>query len=542
VVKAAKVAKRRSSPAKPAAKSRAKPAVRARLARYRAKRDFQVTAEPSGDAPARPATGASFVIQKHAARRLHYDFRLELDGVLLSWSVPKGPSLVAGDRRLAVRTEDHPLDYADFEGIIPAGEYGGGTVVVWDRGSWTPDGDPRDGMKRGRLTFDLAGQKLTGRWHLVRTKGDGGTAESWLLFKGKDAAAVAAGSIVDDRPESVISGRTVEEVAADRDRVWHSNRPASGKAAPPPELHALVGALPRDTPLTNLDKVLYPDQGLTKAQLIAYVAVTAEWSLPHLAGRPLTLVRCPNGAGTKCFFQKHAAESAPASIRRIPIAEDGGAGETEDYMVVDELKGLIATAQLGALELHTWGAHADDYEHADLLVFDLDPDPAVGWDAVVAAAIDVRDRLAAIELPAWVKTTGGKGLHVCVPIAPTLGWDDVKAFTRAFAEHVVAQAPARYTANPLKAKRKGKIFVDYLRNGRGATFIAPYSMRARAGAPVATPVTWDELEAGLDPASFTVLTVPQRLGELGVARDPWAAMASTPPKITAAMRKAVGIR
>jgi bifunctional non-homologous end joining protein LigD len=541
-------------PARAKARPTSRRAVQQRLRTYRAKRHFDRTPEPAGEPAARPVTGAQFVIQKHDATRLHYDFRLELDGVLLSWSVPKGPSLVPGDRRLAVRTEDHPLDYADFEGIIPKGQYGGGTVVVWDRGSWVPEGDPRAGMKRGRLTFELHGEKLRGKFHLVRTKGDG-RSETWLLFKSRDAAANDNGNIVEERPESVVTGRTVEQVAAARDRVWSSNRPeketplsrirrAAGRrqaAAPrtePPPLNALVAALPKDTPFTNLDKVLYPDQGLTKAMLIAYVAVTAEWSLPHVGRRPLTLVRCPDGAGKQCFFQKHAKDGVPASIKRIEIVEDDG--ETNDYMMIDDLKGLVAAAQLGALELHTWGAHADKPERPDLMVFDLDPDPTVGWDAVVEAAFDVRDRLDAIGLESWVKTTGGKGLHVCVPIERKLEWDDFKAFTRAFAEHVAAGAPTRYTTNMAKARRKHRIFVDYLRNGRGATFIAPYSMRARAGATVATPITWGELQRGVDPKAFTVLTVPQRLGALG--EDPWRGIVGARQVITAAMRRAIAMK
>jgi bifunctional non-homologous end joining protein LigD len=209
-------------------------------------------------------------------------------------------------------------------------------------------------------------------------------------------------------------------------------------------------------------------------------------------------------------------------------------------MMVDDLAGLVACGQLGALELHTWGAHADKPERPDLLVFDLDPDPTVGWDDVVAAAVDVRDKLAAIGLESWVKTTGGKGLHVCAPVTRLLGWDDTKAFTKAFAEHVASAAPERYTTNLAKAARRGRIFVDYLRNGRGATFIAPYSMRRRPGAPVATPVTWAELERGVDPAAFTVVTVPQRLGALG--EDPWHGISRAKQSITAAARRAVGAR
>jgi bifunctional non-homologous end joining protein LigD len=498
------------------------------LATYRAKRNFDVTSEPSGDQRARrAAAGHSFVIQKHAARRLHYDFRLEHDGVLWSWSVPKGPSLLAGDRRLAVRTEDHPLDYASFEGIIPAGQYGGGTVVVWDRGSWTPKDDPAEAMKRGRLTFDLEGEKLRGRWHLVRTRGDG-KAENWLLFKGKDdEAAEPAGHvpIVDARPESVISGRTVEQVARDADRVWNSNR--AEKSTSQDELGDLLRALPLGFKLTNLDKILYPDQGLTKGAVIAYLAVVADWMLPHVADRPLTLVRCPEGHKKPCFFQKHLGKGAPPSIDTVEITEEGGNPET--YMRVHDLAGLVGCGQLGALELHTWAARADKVERPDRLVLDLDPDERVTWAEVIAAARALRALLGELGLTSFVTTTGGKGLHVVAPLQRRADWDEHKDFARTIAETMVKTMPAAFTSNPVKAARRGKIFVDYLRNGRGATFIAPYSMRARPGATVATPIAWDELDT-IVPSALDIETVPRRLGAL--AADPWADMATLRQSIT----------
>jgi bifunctional non-homologous end joining protein LigD len=454
-----------------------------RLSKYREKRRFDVTPEPSGAKPKR-APGHSFVVQKHAARRLHYDFRLELDGVLLSWAVPKGPSLVAGEKRLAARTEDHPIDYADFEGIIPAGQYGGGTVVVWDRGTWEPEGDPRAGLDKGRLSFTLHGEKLRGRWHLVETK------QSWLLFKSKDDEATGV-DITATRPESVITGRTVDEVAKDADRVWHSNRTPVAE---------LVAQLPSDVPLTNLDKVLWPEMGLTKAQLIAYLAVVADHMLPIAGGRPLMVLRCPNGHQKHCFHQKN------------------------DLPVLEDVKDLVTLAQLGALEIHTWGAHAADLEHPDQLVFDLDPDTTVGFPEVVATALALRTRLQALGLETFVKTTGGKGLHVVAPIAPKVSWPEFLDFSRAVVEQMAADEPKRYTTNPLKAARRGKIFLDYLRNARGATAVAAYSPRARPGAPVSTPLDWAEIELPIDPASFDVTTVPKRLGARRAA--PWADYAS----------------
>ncbi|MEP6861009.1 MAG: non-homologous end-joining DNA ligase [Deltaproteobacteria bacterium] len=515
-----------------------------KLAKYRAKRDFELTAEPSGAEAA--AAGHRYVIQQHAASRMHYDFRLELDGVLLSWAVPKGPSLSPKERRLAARTEDHPLNYHDFEGIIPAGQYGGGTVSVWDRGSWAPEGGDeaaRKGLADGKLTFVLHGEKLHGRWHLVRTKPQG-KPESWLLFKGRDEAADDKLDIITAKPASVKTGRTLDQIAASADDVWQANREPVGepaktklrklKAVPadtPPDLIASLRAMDLGFELTNLDKVLYPEQGITKSQLVGYFAVAAERMLPHVAERPLMAVRCPDGR-TKCFFQKHVLKGSPKPILRVPI-EDSEA--VKDHMAVKDRAGLVALAQLGILEVHTWGTHLDKIERPDIMVFDLDPDVGVAWDRVALAAIELRGLLHELDLASFVKTTGGKGLHVCVPFERKLEWDQMKAFTKSVSEEMERRQPTNFTTKLAKVHRKGRIFIDYLRNARGATFVAPYSPRARAGAPVATPITWEELARRLTPDRFTIKTMPGRLGE----PDPWADYVKTKQSVTAAARKAV---
>ena len=533
-----------------------------KLRTYRSKRDFTRTAEPAGQPVARP--GWSYVIQKHAARRLHYDFRLELDGVLLSWAVPKGPSLNPSDRRLAARTEDHPIEYVDFEGVIPKGEYGGGTVIVWDRGSWTPEADAHEAMRKGRLTFELHGEKLRGRWHLVRTKGrpGGGSGsgsgsgengkENWLLFKGRDDAAEEATDIVAKAPQSVLSGRTIEDVERAPARVWHSNRSGGGPGGAPPaaaaapvrremsaeegkQIAELVKQIPTKVGLSNLEKVLFPGQGVTKGALVAYHATMAERMLLHVGRRPLSLYRCPEGRHKQCFFQKHAKDSVPEVIRRVEVQEQGG--PVEEHMFVEDLDGLIALVQLGVLEIHTWGCHVDDIEKPDQLVFDFDPDPARGWDDVVDAALRMRALLDDLGLQSFVKTTGGKGLHVVAPVQRRVDWDAFKAFAKAVAEKLAADAPDRFVTNPLKKVRAGKIFVDYLRNGRGATAIAPYSTRAREGAPVAAPISWEELERGVVALDLNVLTLPARLAQ----PDPWAGYFEVKQSITQAMRKRVGL-
>jgi bifunctional non-homologous end joining protein LigD len=480
------------------------------LSKYRSMRDFGATPEPSGGAPS--AAGNSFVIQKHAATRLHYDFRLELDGVLLSWAIPKGPSTKVGERRLAARTEDHPLDYGGFEGIIPKGQYGGGSVIVWDRGTWQAEGDAREGLKKGKLTFTLAGEKLGGRWHLVRTHlGDKGK-ETWLLFKGNDEAASDA-DIDDEQPNSVVSGKSVEEIGASPKKVW----------------------LPKNIRLTHPEKVLYPSDGVTKETLAIYYLAVKDQLLPLISHRPLSLYRCPSGVGASCFFQKHAKD-LPKEIHRVRVEEKGA--EEAEHTYIDSLEGLLALVQMSVLEIHTWGCHADKVDKPDQLVFDLDPDEGLAWNKVVEGAKQLREFLEQLGLRSFLKTTGGKGLHIVVPVERRIGWDEFKAFSKSVVLAVEDAYPDRYTTNPLKRTRKGKIFLDYLRNGRGATAVAPYSTRAREGATVSTPIDWSELTDDFDPKSLTVLTVPQRLASLG-NQVPWHDYNQVKQGITAAMRKQV---
>ncbi|MBW7851503.1 MAG: DNA ligase D [Rhodospirillales bacterium] len=821
-------------------------AQRGSLEEYRRKRDFSKTPEPAGGVASRPGE-LSFVVQKHAARRLHYDFRLELDGVLKSWAVTKGPSYDPGEKRLAVQTEDHPIDYGGFEGVIPKSEYGGGTVLLWDRGRWFPEGDPEEGLRKGKLKFRLEGEKLHGGWALVRMRG--GEGRNWLLVKERDEAAREGVDILDEAPQSVASGRDLDAIADAPERVWHSDGrrfDPSGlpgavagdlpdriepqlatlvKEAPEGDewLHeikfdgyramarleggrarlftrhgldwtdkfgALAGALahivadralvdgevvvldahgashfqalqealsegrtqalvyfafdllhldgwdlrevplerrkealaailPADQPavrysdhfegrgpevrrkacsfalegvvskrrdrpyragrgadwtkakclnrqefvivgftppqgarrgigalllgyhrngkllyagkvgtgfsertleelrgrleplgverpavdnpprearvtwveptlvaevefanwtregalrhpsfqglrfdkepaeivreasfpgaatadrqakleaahLTHPDRVLWPRQGVTKRGLAAYYIEVAEWMLPHVVERAITLVRCPQGRHEECFYQRHATAGMPDSIGRVAVA-----GEKQPYLFVRDLDGLLALVQVGVLEIHTWGSRVDKPEAPDRLVFDLDPAPDVAWPRVVEAAREVRARLEDLGLRSFVKTTGGKGLHVVVPIDRGPGWDEIKAFTKAVSEALEADSPRRYTANMSKAKRNGRIYVDFLRNQWTATFIAPFSTRAKPGAPVAVPLSWEELDAGLHSDHFNVETILRRLAGLG--DDPWAEMAEVRQTITAAARRNLGL-
>jgi bifunctional non-homologous end joining protein LigD len=273
--------------------------------------------------------------------------------------------------------------------------------------------------------------------------------------------------------------------------------------------------------ITHPNRVVYPDQGVTKGALARYYAAMAEHILPHVVGRPAVLVRCPDGLGQACFYQKHAGPWAPASLRRVRIAEKTKTGE---YLVIEDVAGLIGLIQMGVLEIHTWNAQARQLEAPDRLVFDLDPGPDVSWRAVVVAAQLVRSTLDASGLRSFVKTTGGKGLHVVVPIDAGPSWPECLAFTERVAETLVAAAPRALTATMAKAARQGKIFIDYLRNQRGATSVAAFSTRARPGAPVSVPIAWDELGSLRSADQFTIQNISRRLGRL--AADPWAEYAS----------------
>jgi bifunctional non-homologous end joining protein LigD len=269
--------------------------------------------------------------------------------------------------------------------------------------------------------------------------------------------------------------------------------------------------------LSNPDKVLWHEQGITKGELADYYVAVAEFMLPHVARRPVTMVRCPTGAEKKCFYQRHTASGVLEQLREVTIP-----GFDEPYLYIEDVAGLIAMVQMGTLEIHPWGVRIEAPDRPDRIIFDLDPDEGLGFADVIAAAIEIRQRLGALGMTGFVKTTGGKGLHVVVPIEPESEWRVAKAFAKDFSAAMAADAPDRYLTRISKAERSGRIFIDYLRNDATSTAVGPYSTRSRPGAPVATPLEWDELAEGLDPKAFTVETVPERLRR--IRRDPWAGM------------------
>jgi len=543
------------------------------LARYHEKRDFRATPEPRGHVGRRKAKVLTYLIQKHAASHLHYDFRLELNGVLLSWAVPKGPSLDPGDRRLAMHVEDHPLEYGGFEGTIPKGQYGGGTVMLWDRGTWEPVGDPAEGYRKGHLKFDLRGQKLKGRWALVKMHGGkygGGKSEPWLLIKDSDEAAAhgTRAHIVETEPDSVLTGRSIEQIAGGDSREWRSDRsvkanlkagavekkePASPKRAPTKKARTSAKSTTTSTTtaktqpagpgritvagvsLSHPDKLLFPEAGITKLSLARYYERVAGHMLPYVKNRPLSLVRCPDGWGGQCFYQKHAAEAVHEAVQRVQVPEGD---HTATYLAADSLSALVGLAQWGVIELHPWGARAPHPDKPDVLIFDFDPADDVPWARLAQGVKMLKTLLDDLGLKSFLKTTGGKGLHVVVPVRPTLDWDEAKHFTRTVAELFAQTFPDRFTSTMSKAQRAGRIFIDYLRNAEGATAIAPYGVRARENAPVSTPIAWRELARDVRFDHFNVKTVPARLARQRL--DPWKDFASTRQSVTRAMLDKLG--
>jgi bifunctional non-homologous end joining protein LigD len=511
------------------------------LQRYREKRDFERTPEPVGEV-AGDGGRPRFVVQRHRARRLHYDFRLEIGGVLVSWAVPKGLTLDPRQRHLAVRVEDHPLAYAEFEGVIPRGEYGGGDVIVWDRGTWELHGekDPLQALADGELHLELFGEKLRGRFVLVHTDRKGDARENWLVLHKRDDAA-RDGWDPEDHPRSVLSGRDNDEVAADRDRVWDRHgeagtagaAPEAFRAATAEELAALE-ALPakgtwtiqgRELALTNLDKVLFPAREggaeVTKRALVRYYASMAPWILPYLAARPLNLHRYPDGVTRKGFWQKQAPKYTPEWIARWRN-EEADPGESTDYLVVDSTAGLAWLANHAAVELHPWTSKIPDVHHPTYALVDLDPGDRTTWDELLTLARLHRTALDHLGVRGYPKTSGRRGLQIFIPIEPRYSFDETREWVAQLSRAVGGVAPDLVSTRWEKQSREGRARLDYTQNAINKTLVAPYSVRAAPGAPVSVPITWDELDdPELRSDRWDLGRAPERTTAIG---DPMAPM------------------
>ena len=825
------------------------------LDKYNQKRDFKITKEPPGK-KAKSKRGDFFCVQKHDATRLHYDFRLELDGVLLSWAVTKGPSIDPADKRLAVRTEDHPLNYGTFEGTIPEGQYGGGTVMLWDQGSWSPDEDARKGLKAGKLKFHLKGEKLSGQWTLVRMRGrDNEKRENWLLIKDKDESSGKSKTFLDKNALSVKTGRTLDQIAKDHDDVWgapaNDERPVktlkkkvkkSGNAAPlakkyskvqlctlvetapegsdwiheikfdgyrllgyidggdvilktrngndwtdkfpdirdslasldiknavldmeaviidedgktnfgrlqnnfaadndsPEPMHAYVfdllhlngedlrklplldrkkrlekilngkflhysdhhkgdgdemaanacqmgvegiickkadsiytgdrnrdwlkvkcikrqefiilgytdstvsksmigalhlgyykskklhyagkvgtgftndiardikktlAALPEvDTPslvpsdarkgshwvkpsqlaevsfamwtdegrirhasfhalrsdknpkdvtmekpmpaskakqtdsevldvnITHPERIIFEPLGITKLDLAEYYGAAAEAMLKDIKNHPVTLLRCPEGADHECFYQRNPAIGMGEDIQPFKFKHKG---KDHTYFYTDTPEGIVQMAQMGAIEIHPWGATVKKIGFPDRIIFDCDPGDDVPFEAVKLATLDLKQRLENIGLESFVKATGGKGLHVRVPIAPVTPWEDVKEFARAICEQMAVDTPEAYVSKMTKSIRGGKIFLDFFRNDYTATAVADWAVRARPGAPCAVPLDWKDLKSLKSGNQFSIEQATKRLKTAKLSDDRY----TLKQKLTKAILKSV---
>lgn len=470
------------------------------LKEYKHKRNFKLTPEPAGAISKNTTKHLQFVIQKHAASHLHYDFRLEMAGVLKSWAIPKGPSLNPSDKRLAVQVEDHPLGYANFEGEIPRGQYGGGEVIIWDNGTWECESDPIKGWQAGKLKFILRGKKLQGTWLLLRTPSfKKNNKTNWLLRKEQDKAADKTNDITAERPESVISGG---KLSIDQSPSKIKAKVASNNVA--------------GVTITHPDKIFYPEINLSKIAIARYYESVADWILPYVKERPLSVMRCPDGITSDCFFQKHLKHKLPKDIERISINQNG---KIVNSFIINSMAGLINLVQLGVLEFHTWGESYSHSGYPDHVIFDFDPEANITWQQTIEATLALREILYDINLVSFVKTTGGKGLHVVVPVKPIYTWQQIHHFAKSIANTLAKLNPNLFIATAAKAKRHNKIFVDYLRNSQSATAIAPYSTRARPNAPIATPLAWEELSEKIPSNYFTVNNIAKRLANLKT--DPW---------------------
>ena len=479
------------------------------------------------------------MVQRHRARRRHYDLRFEIDGVLVSWAVPNGPTLDPAVRRLAVHVEDHPIEYLHFEGVIPAKEYGGGDVIVWDTGTWEPHAtdDPAAAVAAGELHADVFGHKLRGRLVLVRSgRRDSAESDQWLLLHKDDDDAVR-GWDPEDYPRSVLSGRTNDEVKADPERVWHSDLPAAQASVslrPPavagPDDAALAaldqlganGTWPvfgRELRLTNLDKALFDgrDSGppVTKRELIRYAAWIAPVILPYLAGRPLNMHRFPGGAQAPGFWHKQLPDHAPDWVPRWdnPEAEQG---KTTTYLVVDEPAALVWAANFGALEWHAWTARAADPHHPTYALIDIDPGDTTSWADILVLARLHRTALEHIGVRAQPKVTGRRGIQVWIPVAEGLSYEDTRTWVEQLSKTIGSVVPELVSWKWDVRSRGGLARLDYTQNVSNKTLVAPYSPRAAPGAPVSAPIAWEELDdPALRPDGFTIRSMPERLAARG---------------------------
>lgn len=456
---------------------------------YNQKRDFKKTKEPKGiikDSKKK----LHFVVQHHLARRDHYDFRLEWKGKLISWAVPKGPSFSSKDKRLAVHVEDHPLDYRNFEGTIPKGQYGGGTVMLWDEGFWEPIGNFENDFKKGTIKFVLHGKRLKGKWALVFFKED-----NWLLIKEKDEYEGVKN--IDKYKTSIRTNRTMSEIESGKQKKKTSKK----------------DGIVENITITHPEKLIYPKPKISKLDIALYYQAVAGRMMPFLQKRLISTIRSPEGIDGEKFFKKHL-NNKNAGIGKKWLPNDSG--KKEDYYYMKDIEGLISEVQQNSFEFHIWGSLVNRLEHPDMLVFDLDPDEKLDIKKIRGGVKDLKSILDELSLTSFLKTSGGKGYHVVVPIHSIKSWEKAREFAKNIAKLMEMKRPEKYTSNVRKETRKNRIFIDWIRNTRGATSVAPYSLRLRDGAPVSMPIRWSELDK-ISPNEITMDIALKRLKR----KDPW---------------------
>lgn len=462
-----------------------------KLTLYNKKRDFKRTNEPKGKKVTKRKKHI-FVVQHHEARRDHYDFRLEIGGVLVSWAVPKGPSYNYKDKRLAVKVEDHPYEYKDFEGTIPKGEYGGGTVILWDEGYYESENNIKEALRKGNLKIKLFGKRLKGAWALVKFKDD-----NWLLIKEKDNYVVY--DDIKKQNRSIRTNRTMEEIADGK-----KNKPVKDSV----KNHIVEGV-----EITNPNKPIFIRPTVTKYEIARYYKKVASHMLPYIKGRLLSTVRLPSGAGGEKFFAKHNFSSSSGIVEmKIP----NKSGNKEDYYHITSAEGLISEVQFNSYEFHIWGSSIENIEKPNILVFDLDPDKGMALSKIRQGVRDLKSILDELSLKSFLKTSGGKGYHIVVPIDKLKSWDEASEFAQTVAKIMEAKWPDKYCSNMRKDKRKNKIFIDWVRNTKGATSVAPYSIRLKDKCRVSMPIKWSELDK-VGPDEITMEDAIKRLKR----KDPW---------------------
>lgn len=471
------------------------------LETYRKMRDFRRTPEPRGSVS--KSNRRRFVVQEHHASKLHFDFRLEVGGVLKSWSVPRGPSLDSSEKRLAVETEDHPVEYLKFEGRIPVGEYGAGEHMRWDGGTFEVlgEGTAAEQLAAGRLDFALKGEKLKGAFTLLKMKRREG---EWLLFKRSDEFAEAGWELRLRKPEGgvetikskskrskVRSGGHVKKFDT---AARNGKAVAVGRALKSLEGDVNVKVGREVVPLTHLERVYWPDEGYTKGDLVRYYYEMSAYILPYLKDRPLIMKRYPSGIGGP-FFHQHDVDEVPAFVRTEPLEVEDGGGHEVDYIVGDNAATLVYMANLGAIERHPWHSRVESLEHPDWLVFDLDPGEGVRFETICEVALKTREVLARVGLESYPKTSGARGIHVYVPVEPKYEYEAIAGLAEHLATVVAREQSEVATVERSKRRRgDGMIYVDHMQNARGKSVVAPYSVRPKPGATVSAPLEWREVE------------------------------------------------